>query len=501
MGTITIRHLVALFVLSAILAGCGTSGKTPHYSATGSWEGTIVDPAGSSHPAEALIAPDGTLHLAVSDSGEQFFGTASVLDNMGLATVLLVRPAPRQLLSGRFKFLLEAGRLTGFVEGDMGRWNVQLRPTAVAAQPANPAGLQGKWSLAPERLFTDLQVGADLKVAGRGGCLWSGQLSAPNASWNLYGVSVYAQGCFDPSMNGIFQGLGTLRTSAEGPVVHLLLASTSNVNSLALDWFATVNQAPVADAGADFSRTILPGATLTLNGSGSSDPNGDSVTFQWSVLQTPGGLPLTLSGADTATPSFTPPPSGGEGAYTFQLSVSDGLLSSQATVTVTVQYAVTLNRFADNGDGTVNDNTSGLVWLKNANCFPLRNADDARLQDVLALASGQCGLTDASVAGNWRLPTRAELLSLVDPAYSNPALSNTAGNGPWQPGDPFDSVQSDRYWTSSGDPASYDPVNDWYLNFYFVDLAYGTSDSMTWSSLNYVWPVRDAFAPAAPARW
>ena len=65
------------------------------------------------------------------------------------------------------------------------------------------------------------------------------------------------------------------------------------------------NQPPVAAAGAD--RTVDEGTTVTLNGGGSLDPDGDPITFSWTG-------PIALSGANTATPSFTAPD---DGAFTF----------------------------------------------------------------------------------------------------------------------------------------------------------------------------------------
>lgn len=67
-----------------------------------------------------------------------------------------------------------------------------------------------------------------------------------------------------------------------------------------------------------------------------------------------------------------------------------------------------------------------------------------------ALASGACGLTDSSTAGQWRLPNVKELTSLIDYAYLAPSLSNTAGTGQWTAGDPFINVPSGNFsWTSS----------------------------------------------------
>lgn len=59
---------------------------------------------------------------------------------------------------------------------------------------------------------------------------------------------------------------------------------------------------PVADAGADLD--VDPEAQVTLDGSGSSDPDGEALTFAWNA---PSGAVVTLAGVDTAAPSFTAP--------------------------------------------------------------------------------------------------------------------------------------------------------------------------------------------------
>jgi hypothetical protein len=60
-------------------------------------------------------------------------------------------------------------------------------------------------------------------------------------------------------------------------------------------------------------------------------------------------------------------------------------------------------RFTDPGNGTVRDNLTRLIWLKQANCFGTRSLANA-LEAATTLASGSCGLSDGSVEGNWRLP-------------------------------------------------------------------------------------------------
>ena len=96
-------------------------------------------------------------------------------------------------------------------------------------------------------------------------------------------------------------------------------------------------------------------------------------------------------------------------------------------------------RFTDNSNGTITDKLTGLIWLKNANCFLTRTWADA-LADVNGLNSGECGLTDGSVAGDWRLPNRNELTSLLNLGTVNPALPA---------GHPFTNFVASSYWSST----------------------------------------------------
>jgi len=94
-----------------------------------------------------------------------------------------------------------------------------------------------------------------------------------------------------------------------------------------------VNHPPVADAGADQARD--EGRPVTLDGTGSADPDGDPLTYAWTQAS---GSPVTLSDPGSASPSFTAPfvEAGGE-ALAFTLVVGDGLANSgpdQVTVTV-----------------------------------------------------------------------------------------------------------------------------------------------------------------------
>lgn len=130
-------------------------------------------------------------------------------------------------------------------------------------------------------------------------------------------------------------------------------------------------------------------------------------------------------------------------------------------------------RFTDNGDGTITDTLTGLLWLKNANCFGARSWA-AALSAANTLAGSACGLSDGSVAGGWRLPDVNELESLLDASKINPPLPT---------GHPFTGVQSSLYWSST--TSANDPSYAW--GVYFYD---GFVVNFLKVSLGYVWPVR-----------
>lgn len=121
-------------------------------------------------------------------------------------------------------------------------------------------------------------------------------------------------------------------------------------------------------------------------------------------------------------------------------------------------------RFVDNGDGTVTDMTTGLVWMKDLTGLNRETWKEA--QETCAVL-GVAG-------GGWRLPTVKELLSLIDYDNLNPALPK---------GHPFSGVQLGSYWSST--TGANGPLYAWY-----VDLYYGYVGNDYKSYTLYVWPVR-----------
>lgn len=91
------------------------------------------------------------------------------------------------------------------------------------------------------------------------------------------------------------------------------------------------NHAPEADAGADVEVTV--GEVVALDGSGSSDADGDSLSFQWTLVDEPSGSSVSLLNATRDDPEFIPNLAG---VYRLQLVVDDGAERSEPdTVEVT----------------------------------------------------------------------------------------------------------------------------------------------------------------------
>ncbi len=166
------------------------------------------------------------------------------------------------------------------------------------------------------------------------------------------------------------------------------------------------------------------------------------------------------------------------------------------------------DRYEDQGDGTVLDCSTDLVWLKDASCADLagtifggRATWVGAKAAAAALADGTCGLMDGSAAEDWRLPTISEFCrafagsslaftcpatavpdSLINSNFTNPAVSNTAGTGQWIEGDPFVGVQSTGYWSATENDAD---------TAFGVGLNVGLVNDGSKTMNVFVWPVRD----------
>jgi len=160
-------------------------------------------------------------------------------------------------------------------------------------------------------------------------------------------------------------------------------------------------------------------------------------------------------------------------------------------------------RFTVQGDGTVKDNLTGLVWMANPEClgrfaYPNTSWVDA-IEAANSMADGECGLSDGSAPGDWRIPNIRELISLFDYEFVSPALPNISGSVQWQDGDPFSGIHGTQqglpntYWSST----SYSDRSNllWCANVYDGNVILCPD-----TAYEYVWMVRGGASPDSPAR-
>jgi len=154
-----------------------------------------------------------------------------------------------------------------------------------------------------------------------------------------------------------------------GMYVLTLTVNDGRLSSASVTVTVTVtapNIAPVANAGPD--RTVVTSSLVQLDGTSSSDANGDALTYFW-ALSKPGGSTATLTGATTATPRFTPDI---VGVYAVSLVVNDGRASSVADAAVITVTSATVGPFSVSGTvfatnvSTVDSDTNDPNQLRRA---------------------------------------------------------------------------------------------------------------------------------------
>ena len=164
-------------------------------------------------------------------------------------------------------------------------------------------------------------------------------------------------------LNGASTASPTFTPTIIGTYVFNLIvndgAASSTADFVTVTVGNTTNGVPSANAGPD--QTVNAGIKVTLNGSGSNDPDNAPapLTYSWTQSSGPG---VTLIGANTVTPSFTPLAAG---TYVFKLTVNDGLTESVPdTVTITVNDAAFLIIQAPNGGEVWNEGSKqSISWI------------------------------------------------------------------------------------------------------------------------------------------
>lgn len=99
------------------------------------------------------------------------------------------------------------------------------------------------------------------------------------------------------------------------------------------------NDVPAANGGPD--QNVTTGSVVVLDGSESSDADGDNLTYNWSFASEPDGSSAMLSDSTVVNPTFT---ADVDGTYVISLVVNDGTVDSEPdTVTVTALTIISID--------------------------------------------------------------------------------------------------------------------------------------------------------------
>ena len=154
------------------------------------------------------------------------------------------------------------------------------------------------------------------------------------------------------------------------------------------------------------------------------------------------------------------------GLLLLALGVGCGVAQAQ-TCREDIRATAPSGRYTDNGDGTVTDAVTGLMWARcaeglwGAGC----TSGEAAYPDW---EGALLRAADATLAGHtdWRLPNRKELASLVEQRCYAPAINAALfPNTPY-----FTSGNLDAFWSST--PSRAYPVTVWVVRFGYGDDTY-----------------------------
>lgn len=240
---------------------------------------------------------------------------------------------------------------------------------------------------------------------------------------------------------------------------------------------AIIANKPVADAGVD-KTGIAIGEDVILDASASSDPNDDTLTYEWVITLKPEDSTAVLSSVTDISTTFTTDTAG---SYTVTLTVSDGHLDDDDNMMITVDAAPLLSTLKktgqtisyadfddgdyqigvahsytrDDGNETVTDNVTGLMWQDNDWA--------AYTNKYWSTAFTYCSTLTLGIYSDWRLPTRSELVGIADYGRSSPAI------------DPeFINTADYYYWSATGSVS--DATKAWYVSFDDGGAVIGTKD-------------------------
>ncbi len=207
--------------------------------------------------------------------------------------------------------------------------------------------------------------------AKAGGIIWAieGYTVTLNGTGSIGTNLTYnwaAPGAITLSSNTSSKPTFTAPATADTSVYQVTLVVSDSINVSPPDTaviHVVHDYTPIANGGGN--KTVGPDSTISLDGSLSKDPNGNKITYSWTI---PAGI--TVSKADTAVISFHTPNPLVKTDYKFVLVVNDGKLNSNADTVVVTVKKFNIAPTADAGNGKLVDPAAQVVLDGSASTDP-----------------------------------------------------------------------------------------------------------------------------------
>ena len=300
---------IGVLALCTSLSGCG--GGTA-VSATANVAPTANPGVSQNVVVGAVVSMDGSASKD-SDGGSLTFKWALIGKPIGSAASLANPTYPNP----KFTADLAGNYVVSLVVND-GKADSTVATVSVTATVANAV------PVANAGVNQNVVIGSTVTLDG------SASTDANNDSLSYKWVLQSKPATSSATLTGATSAKPTFKADIAGTYVATLVVSDGKANSelAAISILAsTANLAPVAKPGAN--QSVLLGSKVSVDASASSDPNGDPITYRWSLLFKPVGSTATLSSASTVSATFTADLAG---TYLLGLTVNDGKVDSPVVV-------------------------------------------------------------------------------------------------------------------------------------------------------------------------
>ena len=306
--------------LCASLSGCG--GGTTTATATTNVAPTANPGASQNVLVGAVVSMDGSASKD-PDGGTLTFKWTLIGKPVGSAATLTNSSYPNP----KFTADLAGNYVLSLVVND-GKKDSAVASVSVTAATANAAPVANAGS------NQNITIGATVTLDG------TASSDANNDSLTYKWTLQSKPSNSSATLSSLTSAKPTFKADLAGTYVATLVVSDGKANSdvAVVSVLASVaNSLPVAKAGAN--QNVVVGTSVTLDGTASTDANGDSLTYKWSLLYKPTGSLASLASASSSKPTFT---ADAVGTFVVSLIVNDGQADS-ATVSSTTVIAEALN--------------------------------------------------------------------------------------------------------------------------------------------------------------